>query len=89
MEKIRRHFIFHGCVQGVGFRYTASCAARSRCISGWVRNLDDGSVEMEAEGTPADVEALVHSLENLRWGSVDRIESEDVPLHGDYSFEIL
>lgn len=89
MKKIRRHFIFHGCVQGVGFRYTACYAARSRCISGWVRNLDDGTVEMKAEGTPADVDALVDTLEDLRWGSVERIESEDVPLHGDYNFEIV
>ena len=76
-------------MQGVGFRYTASSIAGSRCISGWVRNLDDGTVEMEAEGTTADVDALVDSLKNLRWGSVDRIEAEDVPLHGDYSFEIV
>lgn len=76
-------------MQGVGFRYTASCIARSRCISGWVCNLDDGSVEMEAEGAPADIEALIDSLENIRWGSVDRIEVKNVPLHGDYSFEIL
>lgn len=74
MEKVRRHIIFHGYVQGVGFRHTACYTARNYGISVWVRNLDDGSVEMEAEGRAGDIDALVDSLENLRWGSVDRIE---------------
>lgn len=89
MEKVRRHFIFHGCVQGVGFRYTACYTARNYGISGWVRNLDDGSVEMEAEGRPIDIDSLIDSLENLKWGSVDCIESKDIPVHGDYGFEII
>ena len=49
----------------MGFRYTACCTARNYGISGWVKNLDDGSVEMEAEGRSADIDALVHSLEQL------------------------
>ena len=89
MEKIRRHIIFQGYVQGVGFRYTACYTARNYGISGWVRNLDDGSVEMEAEGRAKDIDALVDSLENLRWGSVDRIEEMNVPVQGDYGFEII
>lgn len=89
MEKIRRHIIFHGYVQGVGFRYTACYTARNYDISGWVRNLDDGSVEMEAEGRSADIDALIDSLEDLRWGYVDRIESKDIPVHGDHGFEIV
>lgn len=89
MEKVRRHFIFHSCVQGVGFRYTACYTARNYGISGWVRNLDDGSVEMEAEGRTADIDALVDSLKDLRWGSVDRIEAKNIPVHGDYGFEIV
>ena len=89
MEKIRRHIIFYGYVQGVGFRYTACYTARNYGISGWVRNLYDGSVEMEAEGRPKEIDTLVDLLKNLRWGSVDRIESEDIPVHGDYGFEIV
>ena len=88
MDKVRRHYVFYGNVQGVGFRYTASCTARSYGISGWVQNLGDGSVEMEAEGRPIDLDHLTQSLENLRWSSVDRIESKDIPLHGGYDFEI-
>lgn len=89
MDKIRRHYIFYGNVQGVGFRYTACCTARNCGISGWVKNLDDGSVEMEAEGRPIDIDYLINSLENLRWGLVERIDSENIPLHGGYDFEII
>ena len=88
MEKIRRHLIFHGYVQGVGFRWRACSTARHYGISGWVRNLDDGSVEMEAEGTPQDIEDLIEALDRHAWGHVDSVESRTIPVHGDYSFEV-
>ena len=88
MEKIRIHYIFHGYVQGVGFRWKARNTAQSFGISGWVRNLADGSVEMEAEGSPRDIADLIEALENHSWGSVERIETQDIPVHGDYSFEV-
>ena len=88
MEKIRRHLIFRGYVQGVGFRWKACSAARRLGIPGWGRNLDDGSVEMEAEGTPRDIDDLIETMENHAWGSVERVESRNIPIHGDYSFEV-
>ena len=88
MDRIRRHIIFYGYVQGVGFRWKARSAAERYGISGWVRNLPDGSVEMEAEGTPRDIADLVSALEDHAWGSVERIETKDVPIHGDYGFEV-
>ena len=88
MDKVRRHIIFYGYVQGVGFRWKAKNTSRLLGLSGWVRNLDDGSVEMEAEGTERDISDLVEAMENHSWGSVERIESERVPVHGDYSFEV-
>ena len=47
---IRKHFFFKGRVQGVGFRYRAQNAASLYSVTGWVKNLYDGSVEMEAQG---------------------------------------
>ena len=44
------HAIVSGMVQGVGFRYSACREARRLGLSGWVRNLDDGDVELLAEG---------------------------------------
>ena len=47
---IREHYICRGRVQGCGFRYKASHAARALGLTGYVRNCDDGSVEMEVQG---------------------------------------
>ncbi len=88
MEKIRKHFIFHGEVQGVGFRWNAKYIARNYGISGWVRNLDDGSVELEAEGTPQDIECLLSELQNARFIYIGHIDEKSVPVQGDYSFEV-
>lgn len=38
MKKIRKHFVFSGRVQGVGFRYRAAYAAKGIGITGWVKN---------------------------------------------------
>ncbi len=46
---IRRRVLFHGRVQGVGFRYTTASIARRYPVVGFVRNLPDGSVELVAE----------------------------------------
>ena len=45
--QIRKHMIFSGEVQGVGFRYRAFVYAQELGLTGWVINLDDGRVEME------------------------------------------
>ena len=88
MEKIRRHIIFSGDVQGVGFRYRARQAADYYGISGWVRNLWDGSVEMEAEGSAKDIDDMLLALERNTWAQIDHIHSENIPVHNDHSFEI-
>ena len=48
--RVARRFVVTGHVQGVGFRMFAADAARAEGLSGWVRNLGDGSVEILAEG---------------------------------------
>ncbi|MGE5308425.1 MAG: acylphosphatase [Deltaproteobacteria bacterium] len=44
------HVVYRGTVQGVGFRYTVRQIAEGLGVNGWVKNLWDGSVEVEAEG---------------------------------------
>ena len=50
MPDKRFHAYFSGRVQGVGFRFTAQSIANDLKISGWVRNTDDGRVEVAAQG---------------------------------------
>lgn len=65
-----RYFLrWEGQVQGVGFRFTNTNLAQARALIGWVRNMEDGSVEMELQGTPANIvshlEALHASYERM------------------------
>ncbi len=60
--KKQAHIYFSGTVQGVGFRFTAEDIAGSLDVTGWVRNLPDGRVEVIAE---AEEEALHEFLEKV------------------------
>ncbi len=51
-----------GRVQGVGFRWFVARAARELAVTGWVRNADDGAVEVAAEGGAEQVERLLAAL---------------------------
>ena len=66
----------HGDVQGVGFRAATAQQARLANIAGWVRNLRDGSVEVEAEGTPEAVDQLIKWLR--RGPSLARVTAVDL-----------
>ena len=57
------HVFYSGTVQGVGFRYTTEDFARDLGVTGWVRNVRDGRVEVLAE---ADEEVLKAFLEKIR-----------------------
>lgn len=59
----QRYFLrWEGQVQGVGFRFTNTNLAQARSLTGWVRNMEDGSVEMELQGTPANIVSLLEAL---------------------------
>jgi len=88
MEKIRRHMIFHGEVQGVGFRYRAYHAANLYGVTGWVMNCPDGSVEMEAEGSEKDICDVLKTVSESSYAYIEDIESEIIPLKNDSSFHI-
>jgi acylphosphatase len=58
----RKRLRFSGRVQGVGFRATARSVADRFPVTGWVRNERDGTVTLEVQGTPAQVEAFLIAL---------------------------
>lgn len=72
---IRKRIQFFGNVQGVGFRYTACSVAREFDVTGYIRNLHNGSVEMIVEGKPKEVDRFLETLHD--WMS-DHIDGEEV-----------
>ena len=79
MAIVRRRYVFTGSVQGVGFRYRAFYAARENGVSGWVKNEYDGSVSMEAQGTPADLRQLIAMIRDARYIEIDDLEEKNLP----------
>jgi len=68
------HFLIQGRVQGVGFRWFVQREAAELALRGWVRNTEDGHVEVLAAGEPADLDELRASLKRGPRGSrVDRV----------------
>jgi acylphosphatase len=58
----RREIYYSGRVQGVGFRYTVQALARGFAVSGFVKNLPDGRVQLVLEGTSAEIGALLAAV---------------------------
>ena len=86
-EKIRKHIFFYGRVQGVGFRYYSVNKARQLGLTGWVRNLYDGSVEMEVQGPERFIDELIIFLQNRRFVEIDDIKAKTVPIQDEYDFD--
>lgn len=84
-----RRLVVSGRVQGVGFRWFTAEAARQEGLVGWVRNLEDGRVDVFAEG---DADALARFEWRLWQGPpaarVDDVESEDVLPTGGLGFDL-
>ena len=65
---------YSGRVQGVGFRYAVKSVATGFEVTGTVRNLDDGRVELIAEGAPAELEGFQHAIQDSEVGRFIRNE---------------
>lgn len=77
---IRRHIIFHGRVQGVGFRWRAVSIATQLGLTGWVKNLYDGSVEMEVQGMGLHICRMINELKNDRFIRIEEMENTEIPV---------
>ncbi len=85
----RAHVIISGEVQGVGFRYFVSNAARRFDVNGWVRNVPDGSVEVEAEGNRETVSEFLAFIEKGNtWARVDDMKVTWLEPEGYSGFDI-
>jgi acylphosphatase len=74
-----RHYIVKGRVQGVGFRWLVHREAGSRGLKGWVRNTDDGEVEIMVAGSEDKLAELRAVLERGSRGSrVDAVQEQEM-----------
>lgn len=78
--KVRKHFYFSGRVQGVGFRFQACRLAQGLGLTGYVINLNDGRVEMEAQGEESVVWDLLSALNHQPYINIDDVDISDLPL---------
>jgi acylphosphatase len=86
---IRRRVVVHGLVQGVFFRDSLRRHAVSAGVSGWARNMRDGTVEAVFEGEPDAVERLVAFCQDgPRGARVDRIDVMEEDAEGISGFAI-
>lgn len=91
MTKTRAHIYVSGLVQGVFFRANAASKAQSLDLSGWVKNLPDGRVELTVEG---DTEQVNQMIEWCKIGppaaEVQNVEIETQPYTGEFnSFAVI
>ena len=85
----RKTVYYSGHVQGVGFRYTIRTLARRCDVTGFVRNLSDGRVELVAEGHPHALETLSRLIRGEMSGHIRDVKCDTQPATGEFSgFEI-
>ncbi len=78
--KLSRLYRVRGRVQGVGFRYFVEHSANALGLAGWVRNRDDGSVEVYALGMPEQLSELAGLLwKGPRWAEVRGVDESEAP----------
>jgi acylphosphatase len=89
-EKVRLRAIVHGRVQGVNFRYYTCQQARQIGVTGYVRNLWDGTVEVVAEGPRQKVSQLLTWLQKgPRMAFVQRVDVQWLPYTDEFQhFEV-
>jgi acylphosphatase len=79
MDQIAKHIIFSGQVQGVGFRFTAFNIAHRHQLTGFVRNLPDGTVEMFAQGDVGAVDDCIRDIAEEFSGYIRETKIEEIP----------
>ena len=84
--KVRKHIFFSGRVQGVGFRYRSSYLAQSMGLTGWVKNLWDGRVEMEVQGESTSIQKFLAQLKTQKYIVIRGMEIEDIDVIAESRF---
>ena len=84
-----RRFIVSGRVQGVGYRAFAEHAAKETGVTGWVRNLDNGDVEVQGCGQPSQLDDFEARLwKGPPWSEVRAVRSEEIAVISGSGFRV-
>ncbi|MFQ5590301.1 MAG: acylphosphatase [Phycisphaerae bacterium] len=87
---LRRTVLFSGTVQGVGFRFTARALASRFKVTGFVRNLPDGRVELVAEGSQREVDGFQEAVADAMRRYIDSVSLTDTSATDEFrSFTIV
>ena len=78
--KTRWHLVLRGRVQHVGLRYTALYLCRDHGLTGWVRNLPDGRVEMEVQGATSDLRRFFVALKSQPHIHIAHADIAEIPM---------
>jgi len=84
MGAIRQHVWYDGTVQGVGFRFTTRRLAQRRNVSGYVKNLPDGRVEVVAEGPSEEVKGFLSDVREALGTYIREAEIVEEPASGTF-----
>jgi acylphosphatase len=87
--KVAKLYHVRGRVQGVGFRYFVEHSASALGLSGWVRNRDDGSVEVYAVGAAEQLSELAGLLwKGPRWAEVRGVDESEAAMEHVRGFSV-
>ena len=75
---IRRHYLFYGRVQEVGFRFTTYHLAKKLGLTGWVCNLSNGAVDACFQGEEKVIDYLINDLKHTQFININKIECENL-----------
>lgn len=85
---VRRQLIFSGRVQKVGFRVEIFTMAKRLSLTGYAKNLENGTVEVEIQGTPERIDFVLDYMRSIRRIKIGNIQMKELPLNPmETSFE--
>jgi acylphosphatase len=85
----RREVHYSGRVQGVGFRYSARTIAHLHEVTGYVKNLPDGRVELVVEGRPEEIAAVLRAIRTEMGRHIHDVHESALPATGQFaSFDV-
>jgi acylphosphatase len=82
---IAKHVIYHGRVQGVGFRYTTHRIAGRYEVTGFVKNLPDRTVELFIQGPVSEVQQCLAEIDDYFGGNIRERRINEIPMNLQYS----